>query len=89
MAILVATFYAVWAILIVAFQMKQIRKNGEIRLINFANLMYAFTYGLIPAIVFPSAEFGNPVIGIDTSSKGAVKLLIVLLISVFVHFIYM
>lgn len=86
MTILVALLCAAQAVVIVAFQAKQIGKNKEIRLINFANLMYAFVYGLLPTVILLRATFSEGVRGIDTTNRGAIKLLITLFISIFVHF---
>lgn len=86
MLYLVAILGAIWALVIVVYQVRIISRNKKIRLINFVNLMFAFVYGLLPAVVLTRAALGIGGGGLDTSAAGAVKLLIALLMSVFVHF---
>lgn len=86
MLYLVAILGAIWALVIVVYQVRIISRNKKIRLINFANLMFAFVYGLLPAVILPRAALGVGEGRLDTSTAGAVKLLIALLMSVFVHF---
>lgn len=86
MLYLVAILGAIWALVIVIYQVRIISQNKKIRLINFANLMFAFVYGLLPAVTLTQAALDAGGVGFDTSTAGTVKLLIVLLMSVFVHF---
>lgn len=74
-----------WGFIILIAQIRIITRIRRIRIFNFSNLMFAFVYGFLPAIILFRNIYGNSTYEIDTSDKGIVSLAVATALSVVVH----
>ena len=72
----------IWAFFPLAYAVRKIIREKQIKLISLANIMYAFVYGVLPAIVLFRQAMGTSERDLDTSNEGILQLALVLVLSV-------